>query len=132
MIYAIEAVGTGFVKIGWTEGEVKERLGSLQTASPFELKAIAWCSGGRRMERELHRKLSAARVRGEWFRRCHITEEVIWEIREHDGYREALQNAKETGESPSTNPKRADTPHRLSACLALSRPAGDTATLSIR
>lgn len=62
-IYFIEAVGTGCVKIG----RGANRLSSLQTGCPFELKVLATTFGPIRLESELHRRFAEHRVRGEWF-----------------------------------------------------------------
>lgn len=56
------------IKIG-TARFVGERLRSLQTSHHAELEILAVRPGGANEERSLHSKLSADRLRGEWFRR---------------------------------------------------------------
>ena len=85
MIYAIRAVGTDYVKFGYsTKGDANDRVAEMQTGCPFELMAIAWCEGSRVDEHRIHARLkrAGAHARGEWFISCPETETVIWEIRE--------------------------------------------------
>lgn len=64
--YAISAPDRKLVKIGCT-GDLRKRLGALQSASPLPL-AIIWRQvGGYALEQHLHQTLSRRRVRGEWF-----------------------------------------------------------------
>lgn len=62
--YFIEAVGTGRVKIGFTEGDPQARLSNLQTGSAVELRLLATvdCS-----ESDLHTHFQSTRSHGEWF-----------------------------------------------------------------
>lgn len=62
--YALEALDIGFIKIGKSR-DVKNRVGSLQTAMPCELRVLFIYE--RDIERELHGELAAHRARGEWF-----------------------------------------------------------------
>jgi hypothetical protein len=65
-IYAIQAGGTGPVKIGLTNSP-RARLKTLQTASPWPLKGIAlWC-GAAFEEKLLHEMFAESRLEGEWF-----------------------------------------------------------------
>jgi len=57
-----------FIKIG-TSVNVKERVAGLQTAVPVPLKTYAVLPGGQPEEASLHRRFSAYRLNGEWFRR---------------------------------------------------------------
>lgn len=67
-VYFIQTVcPTGFVKIGIALNP-KHRLGDLQMSCPYELRLLAWISGGEAKERELHARFNNAHVRGEWFR----------------------------------------------------------------
>lgn len=68
MIYFIQAETVGSVKIGHTEGPVPKRMAELQTGSPVGLKVIGAMPGTKETEAELHKRFSASRVRGEWFR----------------------------------------------------------------
>lgn len=70
MIYAVECVGTEYVKFGYTdELTATGRLRDLQTGCPLELRLIASCSGGREVEQKIHMWLIKRRGRGEWFTR---------------------------------------------------------------
>ncbi len=56
LIYAIRAAdGTGPVKIGYTNGPVRERLKALQSGSPVVLACIALTDGSMADEQSLHR-----------------------------------------------------------------------------
>jgi Meiotically up-regulated gene 113 len=61
------ARGGDFIKIGVTK-RTRERLTSLQTASPTRLEIILALPGGEEQEKHLHRKFATDRERGEWFR----------------------------------------------------------------
>ena len=68
MIYFVTD-GTA-IKIGYSiDGQVKRRIGKLQTGNPRPLRLLATCTGSRRTERRLHRRFSSSHLRGEWFRR---------------------------------------------------------------
>ena len=76
MIYAIEAVGSGFIKFGRAKS-VGKRLKELETACPHDLHIIAvadWPDGA---ETALHLHLRPMHERGEWFRDGPITREVL-------------------------------------------------------
>lgn len=78
MIYAIQAVGTEFVKIGITERDlIADRLSALQVGSPHELVLLASADWAIHYERHIHRHLRAHWVRGEWFRLAPGVEAVI-------------------------------------------------------
>lgn len=62
-IYFIEAVGTGFVKIG----RGNERLEALQTGCPFLLKYLYRLQDTPKKEKELHKRFEKDHYRGEWF-----------------------------------------------------------------
>ena len=66
IIYFIEAVGTGLIKIGKTKN-VAARLRSLQTSNPHRLQVIKTISSDTLSEQELHRLFANQRMRGEWF-----------------------------------------------------------------
>lgn len=64
--------GTGprdAVKIGWTSGELSERLRALQTGSPVELRVMACVRALLPFERWCHRQFEEDRCYGEWFKR---------------------------------------------------------------
>lgn len=68
--YLIRADGTNLYKIGVTSRTPEDRLSSLQTASPHNLK-LCYASKSdfaRKHEARLHEKYSHKRESGEWFR----------------------------------------------------------------
>jgi hypothetical protein len=69
MIYFIEAVGVGHIKIGFTDGDdALVRLATLQTGSPVPLRLLGTIPGTMEDETNLHRQFAAANVTGEWFK----------------------------------------------------------------
>ena len=80
MIYAIRAVGTDYIKIGYTtEDLLRTRLSTLQIGCPFELEMIAAGPGTISEEQQLHVLLTAAgrHHRGEWFISSPETDQII-------------------------------------------------------
>lgn len=76
----------GPIKVGVTM-DIDERLRSLQTANPYELKVLAsiCCKSKRHafeLEQDIHVKLKRYRVRGEWF--SHEIEKEIPKILARD------------------------------------------------
>ena len=68
----------GAIKIGYTgNDDVTKRTSSIQTSSPHDLEVIGWVDGDPNLEAELHQKLSAHRIRGEWFHPHPDVQEVI-------------------------------------------------------
>jgi hypothetical protein len=65
-VYVIQARPSGMVKIGYST-DVYRRRDSLQTSNADTLYILMVLDAPRYVERELHRKLSHHRVRGEWF-----------------------------------------------------------------
>lgn len=63
--YLIAAEGSPLVKIGHTNVSPEKRLAGLQTGQPM-LLTLLWSQPGD-YERELHKRFSKHRVRGEWF-----------------------------------------------------------------
>ena len=61
-----------FVKIGWSN-KWRQRLLTLQRATPHEITPVAVYRGGLTMERSLHVKFAAHRARLEWF---HYSDEI--------------------------------------------------------
>lgn len=66
MTYFIYALGAKAIKIGFTK-DLRDRLDTLSTASPFELLPVAAIFGGMSEEARAHKSLAAHRIRGEWF-----------------------------------------------------------------
>lgn len=65
-VYFVQAGTDGPVKIG-TATDIQARVRGLQTGSPHRLNLLATSTGGRRLEKRLHRRFAAHRVLGEWF-----------------------------------------------------------------
>ena len=63
--YFIQGPPLSPVKIGRTS-DVAQRLQTLQTGSPHELRVLLAMKGDR--EQELHTRFKADKIRGEWFR----------------------------------------------------------------
>ena len=90
MIYAIEAVGSGFIKFGRAKS-VGRRLKELECACPHDLHIVAvadWPDGA---ETALHLHLRPVHERGEWFKDSDLTREVLaWMLNGQAGL-ESLQ-----------------------------------------
>lgn len=65
-VYAIGGAGGGIVKIGWTSN-LRERLSSIRCGSPEEISVLWKAPGDFAVERYLHKRFAALRIRGEWF-----------------------------------------------------------------
>jgi hypothetical protein len=64
MIYAIEILDSKFVKIGFSSSETtKQRIASLQTGCPFEIRELFTVEGTLRQEQALHASLVAGFTR---------------------------------------------------------------------
>lgn len=77
MIYFVRSGDA--VKIGYAERPDK-RIPSLKTANPNELVVLGVMEGGVGDEKELHRRFSRRRLRGEWFE---LSNEILVFIEEH-------------------------------------------------
>ena len=67
-VYFIRAdCPVGYIKIGIANNP-KGRLAGMQVHCPYLLRLLATSTGGRKVEKELHRRFHDAHVRGEWFR----------------------------------------------------------------
>jgi hypothetical protein len=67
MVYIIEAVGSGLVKIGRSRRNPYVRILELGTGAQFPLRILATIAGGHAAETELHRRFAAHRSHREWF-----------------------------------------------------------------
>ena len=67
MIYFIQAGEDGPIKIGFTNGPIKNRLAGLQTGSIHKLKVLFVYKGDTVTEKQLHYFHRYHRLRGEWF-----------------------------------------------------------------
>lgn len=66
LVYAIQSVNFKTVKIGYST-DVNQRLGSLQSGSPDELKIIGCWLGTEADERQIHQQFAHCRMHREWF-----------------------------------------------------------------
>ena len=62
-----------YVKIGFADKNPKERLRALQCGNPHPLKILKIIEGGFDLEKELHKRFRAARIKKEWF---NLTDEL--------------------------------------------------------
>jgi hypothetical protein len=76
MIYAIEAVGSGFIKFGRAKS-VGKRLKELETACPYELNILAVVDWPDSAESAVHCYLAPESQRAEWFRDSPIVREML-------------------------------------------------------
>lgn len=67
MIYFIQAVGSGHIKIGLAR-DVKKRIRGLQTGSSYLLRIIGIIDAPDSLEKELHKKFAKFKIKNEWFR----------------------------------------------------------------
>lgn len=68
MIYFIQDALTCRIKIGYTDGDPRERLKALQVGNPSALVLLASTVGDKTEEHRLHELFAHVRERGEWFR----------------------------------------------------------------
>lgn len=66
-VYFIRSEKTHAIKIGFTAGNVEDRMSALQTAHPYKLTVLATLRGGMSYEKELHKRFGRFRLEGEWF-----------------------------------------------------------------
>lgn len=76
-VYAIEAVGTNYVKIGTTT-DLDQRLVNLSTGCPHEVRYVGRWEGDLQTETAIHQALVTYRRRGEWFDIG--AERAVWEV----------------------------------------------------
>lgn len=74
MIYAVHIIDEKFVKIGFSDGDLSNRIATLQTGCPFEIRELFTIEGSLRQEKSLHSALlrGFARVKipmppNEWY-----------------------------------------------------------------
>lgn len=66
VVYFVRNEDTGAIKIG-TAVDARKRLSGLRTSSAAPLTLVATIPGDRDVERVLHNRFRAHRIRGEWF-----------------------------------------------------------------
>jgi hypothetical protein len=76
----------GAIKVGNTASSIMQRLMTLQSGSayPLTLVALINTTSHKKLEAEIHKKLTAKRLEGEWFEMTH--EEAIQIAKGHGGY----------------------------------------------
>ncbi len=57
----------GSIKIGFTQGQLKNRINALQTGCPYRLKFLHAIEANSILESKLHERFCADRLNGEWF-----------------------------------------------------------------
>ena len=67
MIYLVKAEETNLYKIGYTAGETKSRIKTMQTGCPHKLVIVEEVEGSLEKEKWLHKTFSKNRKQGEWF-----------------------------------------------------------------
>lgn len=67
-VYFVRSEKTHAIKIGFTAGQVEDRLRALQTAHPYKLQVLATFCGSREYEKALHAQFANHRLEGEWFK----------------------------------------------------------------
>lgn len=61
MIYCLEILNFKYIKFGFTsKNDLTQRISSLQTGCPFEIKPVFFIEGTIKQEKELHKTLSIA------------------------------------------------------------------------
>lgn len=73
-VYVFDDKPGGRVKVGWTAGPIEKRLRGVSTAAGVLLTLRNTRPGTRADEQEIHGRLAAWRLHGEWFQR---TPEVL-------------------------------------------------------
>jgi hypothetical protein len=87
VVYFVSAGDDGPIKVGFTTGKLARRLADLQLSSPVRLRVVWAIRGGRAKEREVHLKLAAHRLHGEWFARDAVLDYLKPIVQPHEGLR---------------------------------------------
>lgn len=70
-------------KIGYSSN-IKRRIPSISSCNTDDIISVAVIPGDKALEAEIHKKLAGCRIKGEWFRACSQSNEVLngypWEI----------------------------------------------------
>jgi len=82
-IYFVQMENTGPIKIGFTKN-IKGRMESLQTASPYPLTLRHHFFATRKNENDLHKRFRKDILRGEWFISSKALKKEIAEDIEYD------------------------------------------------
>lgn len=73
-VYFVQGQKTRKIKIGFTGGDFANRLSQIQGSSPDLLMCLRTFKGGRKQEKELHKRFKKAWSHGGWF---HPTSNLI-------------------------------------------------------
>ncbi|ATW24152.1 GIY-YIG nuclease family protein [Candidatus Formimonas warabiya] len=84
-VYFIQAGYEGPIKIG-SSNNVEKRLNSLQTSCPDKLMVLHFTTGGRALEKYLHKKFEKHVKHGEWFSPDQEILDYIVEIKHEDEF----------------------------------------------
>ncbi len=66
-VYFVSSRSGGRIKIGFTRGDVRARIASLQTGCPEPLVCLGTMPGDLRTEADVHGRFASQRSHGEWF-----------------------------------------------------------------
>lgn len=66
-VYLIGCKENKTMKIGYSK-DIKSRLTSLQTSSPYQLTVLSNIKGSKNLEKNLHKEFGYLRINREWFR----------------------------------------------------------------
>tara|TARA_R100000654_G_scaffold59512_1_gene86236 strand:+ start:296 stop:793 length:498 start_codon:yes stop_codon:yes gene_type:complete len=95
MIYLVRAEGTNLYKIGYTKGQVKNRVKGLQTSCPHKLSITKEVEGSLSKERQLHEIFTENRKEGEWFEFDEKTLEKVFDAMEESYIHHQQENIEE-------------------------------------
>lgn len=84
---ATQSGGSIICKIGFTGGNVWERIRQIQACSPLELDLFGYFGGTLRLERRFHETFAPVRLHGEWFHADGKLYDFIWRLSECGGNR---------------------------------------------
>jgi len=84
MIYFIQGVSGGPIKIGHTKKSLDVRLKSLQTGYHEELVVLKLHKGSVKTEAELHALFAEYRLGGEWFQPCDLIDFYLSQVKTID------------------------------------------------
>ncbi len=89
VVYFIQQGTMGPVKVGFSEN-LSNRLSSLQTGNPYELRVLLSHPGDEALEHTIHAHLHKHRLQGEWFQPCADIVEIVLALRSGIGPEEYL------------------------------------------
>lgn len=75
-VYFVEMLRPRLIKIGYAR-DIRARLATLKTSSPFDLDLLAYFNGTQDDERLIHAELSEHAYAREWFRPHHEVQGLI-------------------------------------------------------